>query len=331
MKEDFGLNSKPCSVNDLNPGCVEMWTLGQQVAVRRLCVKTRAEYKQPARYELLKDFSTRAARIAGNYARIYLEQERNGQPEQKGRFYWTGLAAFASKQVMCALDYSSTSKWRYASPAAIAAFETTKQYLGKGNFWLFQDIFVWHWFYINYPQQFNECITNRDLDACYPAFKQNFAELPWFDDALPRINNLKVTEYLQEGFELISIIEKTPKGSKRDQFKLDSLMAIARHEQLKILQPLIYDSTLFRTLLDSQALLEGHLGVPRRLAAFSTQCETGDPQTDVVMTEGDLYDPTDRMKFITTIAVTYHNLMIKRPAQMDEIISTIATWSERVD
>ncbi len=71
MKENFDFNPKSCSINDLNPGCVEMWTLGQQVAIRRLCVKTRAEYKQPARYELLKDFSTRAARIAGNYARIY--------------------------------------------------------------------------------------------------------------------------------------------------------------------------------------------------------------------------------------------------------------------
>ncbi|GBH21207.1 hypothetical protein KPSA3_07249 [Pseudomonas syringae pv. actinidiae] len=40
MKENFEFNSTSCSINDLNPGCVELWTLGQQVAVRRLCVKT---------------------------------------------------------------------------------------------------------------------------------------------------------------------------------------------------------------------------------------------------------------------------------------------------
>ncbi|PBP97408.1 DUF2515 family protein [Pseudomonas congelans] len=329
MKENFDFNPKSCSINDLNPGCVEMWTLGQQVAIRRLCVKTRAEYKQPARYELLKDFSTRAARIAGNYARIYLEQEHNGQPEQKGRFYWTGLAAFASKQVMCALDYSSNTKMRYLPPA-VPPLEITKIFLGKGNFWLFQDIFVWHWFYINYPQQFDECIKTRDFSTYDPRFKQSFAQLPWIDDALPKINNLKVTDYLVSGFELISVVEKTPKGAKRDQPKLDSLMAIANHEQLMILQPLIYNTTLFRRLLDSQALAEGHLGVPRRLASLSTHCETGDPELDAVMTEGQLYNPGDRMTFITKIATAYHRKMKENPIEMEQAISTIATWSERL-
>ncbi|MEE5154780.1 hypothetical protein V2J87_25870 [Pseudomonas alliivorans] len=89
MKEDFKLNPRTCSINDLNPGCTELWSLGQQVAVRRLCIKTCIEYTQPARYELIADFGARAARIAGNYARIYLELEKNGKPELKGDF--TGL------------------------------------------------------------------------------------------------------------------------------------------------------------------------------------------------------------------------------------------------
>lgn len=328
MKENFDFNPKSCSINDLNPGCVEMWTLGQQVAVRRLCVKTRAEYKQPARYELLKDFSTRAARIAGNYARIYLEQEHHGQPEQKGRFYWTGLAAFASKQVMCALDYSSNTKMRYLPPA-VPPLEITKIFLGKGNFWLFQDIFVWHWFYINYPQQFNECIKTRNFTTYDPRFKQSFAQLPWIDDALPKINNLKVTDYLISGFKLISLIEKTPEGAQREDYKLQSLIKIANHEQLKILQPLIYEDKGFRALLYTQALTEGHMGVPRRLASLSIECETGDPEQDVIMTEGRLYDAEDRMVFIRNIAVRYHWRMRKNKVEMEQAITTIGTWNER--
>lgn len=187
MKEDFELNPNACSINDLNAGCVQLWTLCQQEAIRRLCVKTRVECKKPARYELVKDFSTRAARIAGNYARIYLELEHNGQPAQKGRFYWTGLAAFASKQVMCALDYSSNTKMRYLPPA-VPPLEITKLSLGKGNFWLFQDIFVWHWFYINYPEQFNECVNARDFDTYEGLFKESFAQLSWIED------NLKLTK-----------------------------------------------------------------------------------------------------------------------------------------
>ncbi|WP_256208086.1 MULTISPECIES: DUF2515 family protein [unclassified Pseudomonas] len=112
----------------------------------------------------------------------------------------------------------------------------------------------------------------------------------------------------------------------RRELQLASLMKIADHEQLWILQPLIYENWDFQLLLDGQAKLEGKFGVPRRLAAFSTQCETGDPDRDVVMKEGDLYDSTDRMIFITEIATKYHHLMDKDKRQMEITISTISSW-----
>ncbi|WP_272924787.1 hypothetical protein [Pseudomonas syringae] len=31
MKENFEFNLASYSIHDLNPGCVELWTLGQQV------------------------------------------------------------------------------------------------------------------------------------------------------------------------------------------------------------------------------------------------------------------------------------------------------------
>ncbi|MFK0314561.1 DUF2515 family protein [Pseudomonas sp. NPDC090233] len=326
MKEDFNLNAQACSVNDLNPGCIDLWTLGQQIATRRLCTKTRVEFKEPARYELVENFSTRAARIAGNYGKIYLELESGGKAELKGRFYWTGIAAFASKQVMCALDYSSNTKMRYTT-VGYAALEATKIFLGKGNFWLFQDIFVWHWFYINYPEQFRECMCSRNWAKYNDRFKPAFDSLPWASEAPGKINNLKVTDYLAQGFSYFPKIEKNTNRDARRNQQLASLMAIANHEQIKILQPLIYESKIFKTLLNSQALVEGHFGVPRRLAAFSTACETNDPQYDIVMTEGKLHNATDRI-FIGNIANKYHNLMQTQNTHMESIIRTIASWSE---
>ena len=54
----------------------------------------RAEY-----HGVVVRYSSRAQRIAGAYARVFLEDFEHGKPERLGRFYWAGLAAFASKQV----------------------------------------------------------------------------------------------------------------------------------------------------------------------------------------------------------------------------------------
>jgi hypothetical protein len=44
------------------------------------------------------------------------------------------------------------------------------------------------------------------------------------------------------------------------------------------------------------------------------------------MSERDLYDESDRMKFIDSIANQYHLLMGTREAYMEGEIRTISTW-----
>jgi hypothetical protein len=100
--------------------------------------------------------------------------------------------------------------------------------------------------------------------------------------------------------------------SDRRALQYKSLIAIANHEQVKILQPLIYEDVVFRRLLDAQAVVEGNWGVPRRLAALSTACETNTKALDKVMTQGDLYSKVDRMVFITEIANSYHEKNVFR-------------------
>lgn len=105
---------------------------------------------------------------------------------------------------MCALDYTTRTKMR-AVPLMDLSLDLSKQFLGMGNFWLFQDIFVWHWLHINYPEQFFECIASRSIGDCEDNFQASFKKLPWLSAALPKISNLKVTPYLKQGFELIKL------------------------------------------------------------------------------------------------------------------------------
>lgn len=91
-------------------------------------------------------------------------------------------------------------------------------------------------------------------------------------------------------------------------------MAIANHEQVKILQPLIYEDVVFRRLLDAQAVVEGNWGVPRRLAALSTACETNTKVLDKVMTKGELYDKIDQWSLLLKLrTVITRKCFLQRP------------------
>lgn len=321
----FKTNDKECSVHEVVLGCDKLWAMGQEEAIRRLSKKRSSA---SSKYELISDFSARAARIAAAYASFYLEQGEDGKPELKGRFYWMGLAAFASKQVKCGLDFIPNDPYLLLTPPLVQPpLRIGKNSLGKGNFWLFQDIFVWHWFYSKYPKQFDECAPERNARSCEGQIKTNIDSLPWADDALGILVNLHVTDELKSGFKAIKETETMSLGEARRRKQFDSLMAIADHEQRKILQPLIYQDVPFRATLKMQAGFEWAPFVPVRVAAFSTACDIKEPEHRVQMSEGDLYDENDRMKFISSIAQQYHYLMGTQEAYMEREIRAISTWA----
>nr|WP_314873981.1 hypothetical protein [uncultured Pseudomonas sp.] len=328
-------NTTPNSQVTIEYGCEYLWATGQGRALKLLTVQKTCPIRGPQTV-LVRDFSARAARIAAAYARFYLELEEGCNPELKGRFYWMGLAAFASKQVMCGLDFvkevSTYTKpvSKYSPPVKLGqkGLEIGKESLGKGNFWLFQDIYVWHWFYANYPEMFAKCSEERDASK-YPAKAlNNLKEMPWAEEALGVIDNFSINDYLREGFKQIVACEKVSSGEFRRKLQFDSLMRIADHEQRKVLQPLIYESMLFQGVLTIQQAVEFVPGLPRRLAAFSTACDVDDRQLKVEMEDGSLYDETARMRFIEKIAERYHDLMDDRAEYMESQITSIATWGE---
>lgn len=317
-------NTTSDSVQDITLSCAELWSIGQQEAIRRLSIQRSCLFTRVPRQHLVGDFSARAARIAATYARFYLETEQGCNPDYKGRFYWMGLAAFASKQVKCALDFIPDSLW---FPLAKAATHVSKDSLGKGNFWLFQDIFVWHWFYAQYPEQFDECAPQRDTSTYVEIVKSTMASLPWAEETLTVLNNLRLTKDITKAFQYTRSFERSSDYEERRALQLQSLMMIANHEQITILQPLIYNEWVFNKSLDIQAALEDLPLIPKRVAAFTTTCDTENEQRRVQMKDGNLYETADRMKFITAIAEKYHILMHEDVEYMEGTIRTISSWS----
>lgn len=308
--------------------CDKLWSLAQVHAIKRLSTYRR-EYQLfgERKWMLEDDFSIRAARIAGTYASFYLEQEDGGNKKLKGRFYWMGLAAFASKQVMCGLDFTTLAT--AAMPIGKPVVDIGKNGLGKGNFWLFQDIFCWHWFYSKYPNKFEECSGERDSEAFDEKVKSALKRLPWAEESLAVIDNFKVKKEVVDAFLVIKQTEEASPGGVRQELQFKSLLATAKHEQLNILQPLIYEDPVFQTILDVQKAAEGLPLVPLRSAAFSTACDVKDPELREQMIEGDLYSAQDRMEFINNIAVKYHGLMIRKEKYMEHTITEISAWRNR--
>ncbi|APC18995.1 hypothetical protein BLL42_26050 [Pseudomonas frederiksbergensis] len=328
----FKTNSQSCSVQDVTLKCDKLWTMGQQEAINRLSVPEKSVFSKSTKMVLVSDFGARAARIAAAYAEFYLERGEDGKPDLKGRFYWMGLAAFASKQVKCGLDFIPAEPYLTIGvpPIGQPPLRIGKKGLGKGNFWLFQDIFVWHWFYKKHPQQFDECAPVRNAKSCDAQVQMNIDQLPWADEALPVLKNLALTPDVKKGFERIKESESTSDPATKRNLQLKSLLAIADHEQRRILQPLIYNEFFFQATLKAQAAFEWAPFVPVRVAAFSTACDVDDKELRVQMDKGNLYSESDRMEFIGKIAAQYHKLMGFKKDYMEEQIETIATWNNAV-
>ncbi|WP_449102340.1 DUF2515 family protein [Pseudomonas extremaustralis] len=229
-----------------------------------------------------------------------------------------GLAAFASKQVMCGLDFTTLAI--AAMPIGKPLVDIGKNGLGKGVFWLFQDIFCWHWFYSKYPHKFEECSGERNSENLDEKVKSVLRSLPWAEESLAIVDGFKIKKEVLDAFSKIKKIEKMAVDVDRQYLQYDSLIATANHEQLNILQPLIYEDPAFRAILDVQKAAEGLPFVPLRSVAFAAACDLKQPELREQMHEGNLYNVQDRMEFIQKVADKYHELMIYKNEYMKSVI-----------
>lgn len=313
-------NMKPNSCVPVTCDCPTMWSFVQEQCYLRMTNST-GDFKSA----MVKDYETRARRIAGTYARFYLEQEDHGDPKKKGRFYWMALAAFASKTVACTFK-----DWRVKAQGM--ATSTTKEGLGKGNFWLFCDIAGWHWYYSRFGSTFEMCRDSRNTNSLDTDVKKQTKAMPWQAEALPKIKNLAVSKEVKLGFEKVKEFEGEAETGQRRKIQMAHLLVIADHEQGVILQPLIYDDKDFAYWVQVQRSAWVNWAAPGLELVFNSACAIDDEKLKSVAPKGTkLEEFRSRMDWIRKAADQFHELMQKRTAYMEGQISTIAGWYNMPD
>lgn len=324
-------NDTPGSCVDVKCDCPTLWSMVQQFCYMRLSNQT-----SDGGNRLIDFFPARARRIAATYARLYLELEEHGDPKKKGRYYWMALGAFASKTVACSLETPQLS--------TRAVGDTVRVGLGKGNFWLFNDIAAWHWYHNFSPSSFDMCLAQRDTNTLVSQVKANVQKLPWAAEALPKIDRLRVKKEVRKAFAQAKIFELSTKKSEKQDAQFRNLMALAEHEQGNILQPLIYDDPDFAWWIKVQRGGEGAgawgraVGIatswaaPKLKVAFVSACDTDLPEyLNVAPEETELEDLRSRMRWIGRVADQFHDLMIKQTAKMESELATMAGWVQTPD
>lgn len=331
-----GVNDAPAKTQQVTITCNELWSSAQQFSYRRL-----SDRKSDGTYKLIGLYAARARRISATYARFYLETEDGGDPSKKGRYYWMALGAFASKTVACLLDKFQLNASYFLGKASFGLVDghNIANGLGQGNLWLFEDIAPAHWFYSHYPHQFfngMDCIHKRHCDLLVEPVKSHVKELPWAGKSLSKINNLAATPDLIKGFEYVVQIENMAPSKARKDKQFKHLLAIADHEQLRVLQPLIYNDPDFnKWTARERKWFSWRIArwiPPKYELVFSHACETDDEElksaapADLV-----IENEKSRMDWIVEAARMFHDLMDIKAAYMNSELNTMAGWKSSPD
>ena len=345
---------------DIRCSCDDFWSVAQQRAMERLY--PRAPCPQPGfldlrrqpprifprfipRYSLalvgtLPPFATavlthevvqrlnqacfyaiRARRVAAAYASVFLEDFEHGNPARLGRFYWAGLAAFASKQVACALDQPALAQ---GAPDTVIA-------LAKGNLWLYNDAWPWHFAWALCPKSVHMCMDQRNATRLHPVVRTSLCNQEWASEVLPRvpwhidentgqvgesIGQLQVAPLMRAAIKLWDDEANSSDSTEQSSQRLEHLRAMARHEQGEVLQGLIYaDDKFVADLEQSRFLRENLPGADRMLMfklqlSFSAEEYADDPRWRSDAPPGiRLQDYKERMSWIDNAALRYHQLM----------------------
>jgi len=284
-------------------------------------LQKEAEAIVAPRGELITDPYARNARINAAYARLWLEDNR---------FQWAGLAAFASKQVGCDMlhaaklkleadeseDFSRASMGdpTISDGYAVMAKASSQMLslLALGNTALFLDIYPLHLFYKRYGiQRYEACQFDR----------KNIADkVLWPIDP-------KILPFGRPFLEILQGFRQIDRGEL-----MLAVQSLARHEQLNILQKVLYNRPDMRLLLKSNQAA-WVTGIPSGVAAeieltLSAQCSPVAERTETFprTLTADLADPNQRMAFVTRGA-QHFDMLLNGPGRrdIDQSLRIIAT------
>ncbi|WP_065424423.1 DUF2515 family protein [Neisseria sicca] len=334
-------NQTPKSCHSEKCTCNTFWSILQQTSYIKLSNKTgNNQYRLEVWYE------QRARRIAAIYARIYLEMEKElgGNPNLKGRFYWMGLGAFASKTVAATFD-SWITRTGYQGNKIILNYPDAPKSVhifAKGNLWLFMDVAPWHWAWALSPSSFEQCKTSRNASNYVAPVKKALNALPWASTALPGVKGFKLTNEIREAFKYLPDIESLkPYSGKALKLQILHLKAIAIQEQKNILQNICWNHKWMRSGAEAQRFW----GRPKTFIRFHSSYEEemngliGKSDKDRYNLREDpfSYAPKymkaekydSRMEWILDVADKYHRLMSTDSGRnyIERHLRIIATWA----
>ncbi|HEX7937180.1 MAG TPA: hypothetical protein VF573_29455 [Paraburkholderia sp.] len=309
-----------------------------------------------------RHYGARARRVASSYARMFLEEFHLGGGKEKiGRFYWTGLGAFAAKQVAANIE-----SWQVNAPG----MDVVHEGLGKGNLWIYNDLLPWCYGYAADPTAFEGCAPKRDSEQFDPAVKGNLMRQQWAAEVMPRcpvvitpsandddsgtgnptqtLGNFRCTSRVLKGFACVRQWELETEEDAKAALAFKHLWIMAQHEQGEVLQGILYDDESFRDKLLLQRVAERatathtpwgklptgipvldviHALIPPLQLSFTAEDNAWDMQyrfdapDDLV-----LEDYVQRMAWIKDTATLFHTLMLKKRRYMLGELRTIASW-----
>ena len=306
------------------PICYPNWKEEEAAAKKRAdddkrdCIDCWRFYQKEAEAIVsVEDPVSRNRRINAAYAQLWLDDHR---------FQWAGLAAFASKQVGCGLlnaaelisksnrERNAHQQWErqsaplermapYGSPrmpipdqANGAGAEKVYQMLAKGNTALFLDVWPLHMFYKKFGlQRFKRCLPER---------QQLRGSVVWpIDNSVPFG---EPRSEITQGFAAI------------DSGNISmGVEILAKHEQINILQPAMYNDPSFALLMRANQFAWA-LNIPTGSACeiqltLTNQCTTTGANAKIEMFSrqplANLADPGQRMAFVLRAANRFNDLL----------------------
>ncbi|WP_322048157.1 DUF2515 family protein [Paraburkholderia sp. J67] len=286
---------------DAHCNCKFVWSLAQQYAMAQLDTRTPILKNGTPDYRFsshsIKEtpiesgdasfvgtkyfhYAARAQRVASSYARMFLEKFHLGDESKLGRFDWTGLGAFAAKQVAC-----NIKSWQVEDNPLMGVVHDA---LGKGNLWIYNDLLPWCYGYAADPESFEKCAIERDSREFHETVKSNLMRQKWAAEVVPKcpvVNEssksygddngpgdagsgapigkdtenpgyFKWTPRVSIGFDFVKNWETTADKKKKSSLAFNHLWVMAQHEQGEVLQCLIYNDKAFMDKLAFQRKMD---------------------------------------------------------------------------
>lgn len=279
-------------------GCTSVWLRCQQEAER---------WVSGCDGKVLADHLLLNRRINAAYAYLYLSDRR---------FQWAGLAAFASKQIGCGLLHAAETvkvagarirekpgedsgdflaRNMFDLGVAVGS-EFMEKELALGNLALFLDVYPLHRFYML-----------RGMDGLLKCLdeRKNIKDLVfWPEEAKKRLDFGKSFKEIVTGFTQID------RGEIHQ-----SVLTLANHEQLNILQKVIYDNPVTRKALDANQfawvtkLPTGDYAEIQLTLSAQCSAKSGWAQWFSRSMDVHLWNPDDRMKFVRQAAEEFDRLV----------------------